>query len=52
MGAWHFWVLSAGNPPMPIKILVLGGGGWFFFGGRGVEVPILFLLGGGQTCNN
>ena len=22
MGAWDFWVLSAGNPPMPIKFLV------------------------------
>ena len=26
MGAWHFSVLSAGKPPMPIKILLLGGG--------------------------
>ena len=26
MGAWHFLVLSAGKPPMPIKFLLLGGG--------------------------
>ena len=27
MGAWHFLVLSAGKTPMPIKFLLLGGGG-------------------------
>ena len=26
MGAWHFLVLSAGKPLMPIKFLLLGGG--------------------------
>ena len=43
MGAWHFLVLSAGKPPMPIQILLLGGGGgcWVFFEGE-VEVPIFY----------
>ena len=27
MGAWHFPVLSAGKPLMPIKFVVWGGGG-------------------------
>ena len=42
MGMWKNCVLSAGKP-MPIKFLVLGGGGYFgfFLGGGGV--PILFL---------
>ena len=32
------------KPPMPIKFLLLGGGGgWGFLEGREVEVPILFL---------
>ena len=45
MGAWHFLLLSAGKPPMPIKFLFLGGRGVLGFLGRGggVEVPILFL---------
>ena len=48
MGAWHFLVLSAGKLPMPIKFLLLGGGGVVgFSGGGGVEVPILFLCARG-----
>ena len=43
MGAWHFWFFLQENP-MPIKFLLLSGGGcWFFFFEGGVEVPILFL---------
>ena len=44
MGAWHFLVLSAENPPpMPIKFLLLGG----LFGVSwkgGVEVPVLYFM--------
>ena len=42
MGAWHFLVLSARKPPMPIALLVLGGGVWFFFEG-GWKCPISFF---------
>ena len=41
MGAWHFLVLPAGKPAMPIKFLVLVGDLGFLEGG--VEVRILFL---------
>ena len=46
MGAWKKCALSAGNKPMSIKFVVLGGGGYFgfFFGGG---VPILFLCARG-----
>ena len=37
-----FGVLSAGKTSMPIKFLLLGGGGFWVFLGGGVEVPILF----------
>ena len=43
MGALNFCVLSAKKPPCPHKFLVLGGGGYFGFGGGGGKVPILFL---------
>ena len=34
--------------PMPIKFLLLGGGGcWGFLEGGGVEVPILIFMGVG-----
>ena len=42
MGARHFCVLSAGKPPMPIKFLLLGGGG-------GV---VDFLEGGWKCCDS
>ena len=31
MGAWDFLVLSAGKPRIPVKFLVLGGGGILAF---------------------
>ena len=44
MGAWHFFVLSAGSPHAHKILLLGGGGGWGFLeGGGGVEAPILFL---------
>ena len=42
MGTWHFLVLSAGKPPVPVGFRVLGGRVGVFWSG-GVEVPILFL---------
>ena len=48
MGAWHFLALSAGKPPMPIKVLVLGGGGfWNFFLKRGGESAKFIFMGVG-----
>ena len=39
MGTWDFSVLSARKPPMPIKLLVLGGSIWlFFFGGGSADL--------------
>ena len=51
MGAWHFWVLSAGKAPMPIRFLLLGRGHGCFWKGGGVEVPILFLWAWGFFRN-
>ena len=42
-GAWHFLVLSAGKPPMPIKFLLLGGGGWGFLEGAGGSANFTFM---------
>ena len=42
MDTWKKCVRSAGKT-MSVKFLVLGGGGYFGFGGGGGEVPILFL---------
>ena len=45
MGAWKNCVLSAGKPSMPIKFLVLGGGGgiWVFLGGEGGSSDFIFM---------
>ena len=37
MGAWNFCVLSAGQPSMCIKFLVLGGGGILGLGGGSAD---------------
>ena len=42
MGAWHFLVLSATRPPMPIKFLLLGGGFWTFLEGGGWKCRFCF----------
>ena len=41
MGAWHFWVLSAGNPHAH-KIPRFRRGFVFFFWEGGLEVPTIF----------
>ena len=45
MGAWHFLVLSAGKPPMPIKFLLLGGVLGFFLWGGGSSNFIFMGVG-------
>ena len=42
MGAWHFLVLSAGKPPLPIKFRLLGGGFWVFLEGGGWKCQFYF----------
>ena len=46
-GVMAFFVLSAGKPPMPIKFLVLGGGGSRVFLGKGGG----WKLSAPQRCN-
>ena len=53
MGARHVCVLSAGKPPMPIKILLLGGGGGVvgFLEGGGCESADFIVVGVGSFLN-
>ena len=53
MGAWHFLVLSAGKPRMPIKFLVFWRGGALGFSEKGgLEVPTFFLWARGFIFAN
>ena len=46
MGAWDFLVLSAGKPPMPIKFLLVGGGGSGLFRRGGGSANFIFMGAG------